>query len=135
MNRTPNSPASPATDILQVLADMYGGVFVQQLSYAFSEVSLNTVATGDKGKVVITLETARIGETNQINVTHTLLAKVPTESGERSEKIVKETPMHVAGNGCVTLLPNTQTRLELGAGAATGRADAHRTHHERANHD
>jgi hypothetical protein len=135
MNRTPNSPATPATDILQVLADMYGGVFVNQLSFAFSEVSLNTVATGDEGSVTITLKTKRIGETNQINVTHTLVAKVPTESGDRSERIIKETPMHVAGNGCVTLLPNTQTRLELGAGAATGRADAHRTPHERTNHD
>lgn len=127
MSKTPNSPASPATDILQVLADLYGGVFVQQLAYAFSEVALNTVAHGKKGRLVLTLDTEQIGETNQVNVKHTLFATVPTDAGLRTEKRTKETPMHVAGNGCVTLMPNTQTRMELGAGAATGRPDAHRT--------
>lgn len=53
-----------ATDATEFLNSLNGGVFVQQLGRALSDVGAGVVDHGKKGKVVITLELSQIGESN-----------------------------------------------------------------------
>lgn len=52
------------TDAPQFIADLSGGNFSQQLGIAISEVAQGVVANGKKGKVQVTINIARIGESN-----------------------------------------------------------------------
>lgn len=73
------------TDAPQFVADLSGGNFSQQLGIAISEVAQGVVANGKKGKVQVTLDISRIGESNQVNISHTLAYVEPTAKGKRSE--------------------------------------------------
>lgn len=104
-------PPSNDTDLSQILDDLNGGVFAQQVGHALSDVALGTVAHGDKGKcgeVVIKFKMSRIGESSQVAVKHTLSFVRPTSKGKRSEETTNETPMYVARGGRMSLIPDTQ---------------------------
>ena len=58
---------------------------------------------------------ARIGESNQVTLTHAVEFKVPTLRGTRSETDATQTPLHVARDGRLTLLPDTQIGLPFDA--------------------
>ena len=103
-----------------MLGDLNCGVFEQQLDKAISDVALGVVTNSKPGKVTIELELKQIGEGQQVNVTHRLKYVKPTQRGKLTEDAATDTPMHVGAGGVVTLFPNHQTRMELGAGAATG---------------
>lgn len=60
------------TDAPQFISDLSGGNFAQGLGIALTEVAQGVVATGKKGKVQITLDIARIGDSNQVKIAHTL---------------------------------------------------------------
>jgi hypothetical protein len=117
------------TDFAEILGEMNGGVLVQQAGTAASDIAANICAIDKKrkGKLTIELEFERIGDSNQVSIKHKIKTLVPKPRGKVSEEIEGETPFHVGPRGKITLFPNAQTSLELGAGAATGRTDGVRT--------
>jgi hypothetical protein len=102
---------SKQTDAPQFVADLSGGNFSQQLGIAISEVAQGVVANGKKGKVQVTLDISRIGESSQVNISHTLAYVEPTAKGKRSEDTTSETPMHLNTDGSVTMFANHTSQL------------------------
>ena len=88
-----------ATDSNEFLNSLNAGVFAQQLGRALSDVGAGVVDHGKKGKVTITLELSRIGESNQVKVNHKLDYTVPTKRGTKREDTTLDTPMYVTENG------------------------------------
>lgn len=88
-----------ATDANEFLNSLNAGVFAQQLGRALSDVGAGVVDHGKKGKVTITLELSRIGESNQVKVNHKLDYTVPTKRGTKREDTTLDTPMYVTENG------------------------------------
>lgn len=88
-----------ATDSNEFLNSLNAGVFAQQLGRALSDVGAGVVDHGKKGKVTITLELSRIGESNQVKVNHKLDFTVPTKRGTKREDTTLDTPMYVTENG------------------------------------
>ena len=111
------------TDFQEVLADLNGGVYLEQINTAISDIAANVVSHGKKGELTLKLSISQIGDTNQVNVTHSLKSVLPLPRGRIIEENEVDTPLHVASGGKLSLFPNTQTRMEMGAGAATGRTD------------
>ena len=99
------------TDAPQFIADLSGGNFSQQLGIAISEVAKGVVANGKKGKVQVTIDIARIGESNQVNISHTLACVEPTAKGKRSEDTNSETPMYLNNDGSVTIFANHTSQM------------------------
>lgn len=95
----------------ELLGDLNAGVFLQQIESALSDTSLGVVTTGRKGKVVITLDLKRIGESNQVAVTHKLNYVKPTHRGRATEEYATETPMHVGPRGALSLFPGQQLSM------------------------
>lgn len=90
------------TDASEFLNSLNAGVFAQQLGRALSQVGAGVVDFGEKGKkgkVTITLEFSRIGESNQVKVNHKLDYAIPTKRGTRREDTTLDTPMYVTENG------------------------------------
>lgn len=103
--------AKHTTNMLDILPDLFAGVFLGQIDRAMSEAAIGVVAWGDKGKtgkVTIEFNMARIGETNQVNVKHSLTYSYPTRRGKKSETSATETPMHVGPRGRLTLMPQSE---------------------------
>ncbi|AUX84892.1 hypothetical protein C3F34_01595 [Acinetobacter sp. ACNIH2] len=99
------------TDAPQFIADLSGGNFAQQLGIAISEVAQGVVANGKKGKVQVTIDVSHIGESNQVNISHTLAYVEPTAKGKRSEDTTSETPMYLNNDGSVTIFANHTKQL------------------------
>ena len=105
------------TDLESLFDELNGGVFRQQLERALSDAALGVVTHGDKGKkgkVTVTFDMSRIGESTQVNLTHKLEYRVPTARGKRTEDVTCDTPLHVGRNGKLSLMPDNQERLPLG---------------------
>lgn len=115
--------SSKKTDFAEMLGELNGGVFAQQVNQAISDVALGVVTQGKAGEITIKLSLKQIGEGQQVNVTHKLSYVKPTMRGKICEEAAADTPMHVGVGGVISLYPNKQTSMELGAGAATGRTD------------
>ncbi|MBD9376161.1 hypothetical protein [Pseudoxanthomonas sp. PXM04] len=110
--RTALSPV--ATNVAEMLADLNGGVFLEQVGTAMSDVALGVVNFGDKGKtgeVTLKFKMTRIGESNQIALTHAMAYKRPTSKGKRGEELSGDTPLHVNTGGRLTLMPDTQGKF------------------------
>lgn len=99
------------TPFQELLNDLNGGVFVEQVGQALSQVALGVVTTGKKGKVVLTFDMAQIGNSSQIEVKHTLAFASPTHRGKQSEDAMTSTPLHVGKGGVLTLFPHEQNEL------------------------
>lgn len=116
MSDTPQNVSSirATTQIGQFFDELQGGVLGQQFERAISDVALGVVTHGDKGKkgkVTLTFDLARIGESNQVNVTHKLEYKAPTARGKKSEDVAGQTPFHVGRGGKLSLMPENQQPL------------------------
>lgn len=92
----------------ETLPDLGAGVFVQKVSKALADVALGVVEHGRKGRVTLTLELERIGESHQVNVKHTVAFRQPTLRGTRQEDDATETPMFVGRGGRLSFVPESQ---------------------------
>lgn len=102
------------TDLNEFFDELNCGVTRQQLERALSDVALGVVTHGDKGKkgkVVLTFDMSRIGESTQVSLKHRLEYRAPTARGKRTEDVTTETPMHVGRNGKLSLMPDNQPDL------------------------
>lgn len=104
-------PNQRDTDVNQFFEDLDGGVFIQKLARALSEVAGGVVDNNAKGKLTIKLDLKRIGQSYQVNIGHTLDYTVPTPRGEISEKDTTETPMHVNTGGRLSIFPENQHQM------------------------
>lgn len=112
----PSAGARP--DITALLADLNGGVFLEQIEAALREAALGVAHTGKKGSVTIKLNLTRIGESNQVECKHTLSFDRPTAKGRRTEESTTSTPLYVSGKGECSLFPiQHQEPLFTGQGA------------------
>lgn len=92
-------------NITTLLGDLNGGVFLEQIETAMREAALGVAHTGKKGKVVITLDLERIGESMQVECAHKLQFVRPTQKGKKIEESVSTTPLYVSGKGMLSLFP------------------------------
>lgn len=109
---------------LQMLGELNGGTFLEQVVTAFKATALGTVVHGDKGKkgeVTLKFDMQRIGETTQLAVKHSLSFSQPTSRGKRSEVGTTETPLYVGRTGVLTVLPNDTRPLFAEADASTNK--------------
>lgn len=111
------------TDFSELIGELNAGVYEQQINRALTDIAANVVTHNKKGELTLKFTVKQIGESNQVQVTHSLKAVTPKARGKITEETATDTPLHVGVGGKLTLYPNTQTRMELGAGAATGRSD------------
>lgn len=105
------APTHRDTDVSTFLEDLDGGVFIQKLARALSEVAGGVVDNNDKGSIDIKLNLKRIGQSYQVNIGHTLKYTVPTLRGKISEEDTTETPMHVNTGGRLSIFPENQNQL------------------------
>lgn len=98
-------PAATGDHVTTLLADLNGGVFLEQVDAAIRESALGVAHTGKKGTVTITLALKRIGDSNQVVCTHTLGYNRPTNKGKKTETSTTDTPLYVSGKGELSLFP------------------------------
>ena len=103
-----------AQPVSELLDDLDAGVFAQKVTTALAEAALGVVHTGRKGKVVLTFDLSRIGDSNQVNLQHGLKYVKPTNKGRVIEEDTTSTPLHVGPRGHLSLFPATQGSLEFG---------------------
>lgn len=102
------------THFAELICDLNAGVFAQTIERALSDTALGVVSTGRTGRVVITLDLKRIGESNQVAVQHKLNYLKPTARGKATEEYTTETPMHVGPRGALSLFPHEQIGINFG---------------------
>jgi hypothetical protein len=108
------TPIRKLTVLDTLFEELNAGVFRQQVERALSDVALGVVTHGEKnkkGKVTLTFDMVRIGESNQVNLTHKLEYRAPTARGKRTEDATSQTPLHVGRDGRLTLMPDTQNDM------------------------
>ena len=88
--------------------DLDAGVFAEKLGAVLSDVAAGVIDQAKPGKVQITLDFKRIGNSYQVAVSHKLAYTKPTARGKISEENSTETPMHVGSGGAMTLFPENQ---------------------------
>lgn len=116
----------PRTEFGSLLGELNAGVFEQQINRALSDVAANVCETGKKGEVTLTFKLSRIEDSNQVAMSHKIKSLVPKQRGKVIEEHETSTPLHVGRGGRLTIFPDTQSKFDLGAGAATGRTDGGR---------
>jgi hypothetical protein len=121
------SKPSEKTDMADLLGQLNAGVFEQQVNRVMSDLAANVVTHGKKGKVVLTFSMKQIAESNQVHVTHAIKSEIPTMRGRIIEEHTTDTPLHVGRGGTLSIFPDNQTKMDMGAGAATGQPDGART--------
>jgi len=87
------------TDTSEFFNNLNAGVFAQQLGRALSDVASGVVEHNKQGEVTLKFKMKRIGESNQVAITHTLDYVEPTKRGKRREDTTLDTPMYVTANG------------------------------------
>ncbi len=87
------------TDTNEFINSLNAGIFAQQLGRALSDVAAGCIEHSKQGQVTITLKLKQIGQSNQVNVSHTLDYVQPTKRGKRREDTTLDTPLYVTQNG------------------------------------
>lgn len=103
--------STKSTNAQQFVADLGAGTFANQLGAAISMVAQGAVQHNKKGQIKITLDIARIGDSSQVEIAHTLAFVEPTAKGKRAEDTTSKTPMHLNAGGDVTLFANHTSQL------------------------
>lgn len=97
-----------STKVAEFLDDLDGGVFSEKLATALSDVGAGVTTHGKSGSVTVTLSFKQIGNSNQVQIDHTLKYTKPTAKGKVSEENSTATPMHVGKGGALSLWPENQ---------------------------
>ncbi len=99
------------TNVEDFITELDGGVFVEKLGQALSDVAAGTIDHGKgrkKGKLVLELDIQQIGESHQVQISHTLKVSRPTLRGKATEEDTTTTPMYVGKGGKMTIAPDAQ---------------------------
>lgn len=106
-----SSASSIVNDPNEVLGEFDGGQFMLILSRALGTVAAAVVDNKRKGKISLEFDFAQIPNTQQVSITHSLKLSRPTADGEASEKVKRDTVMHVGKFGKLTVMPESQLEL------------------------
>lgn len=87
------------TDVAEFINSLNASIFTQQVGTALSNVAAGVVEHNKQGEVTLKFKMKRIGESNQVAITHTLDFVEPTKRGKRREDTTLDTPMYVTANG------------------------------------
>ena len=124
-----SSNGTPKTNFAELVGELNGGVFEQQINTALSDIAANVCTHGKKGELTLKFQIQQIGDSNQVKVTHSLKSVTPKPRGRAIEEHAVDTPLHVGRGGRLSLYPVQETLGQMGAGAATGRSDGVRAPH------
>lgn len=106
-----NANQSNRTDLPSLLADLNAGVFEQQLNTAISDIAANVCTHGKKGELIVKFSFKRIGDSNQVAMTHAIKSVVPMARGRIIEESASDTPLHVGRGGKLSLYPEQQAEM------------------------
>jgi hypothetical protein len=95
-------------DFGATLQELDAGILLSKLSKATAQVALGVIEHNKKGKIVLTIDMERIGESAQVNVKHQIQYQRPTLRGQAIEKDITQTPMHVNKHGALSVQPDMQ---------------------------
>lgn len=99
------------TDPGEFIANCNAGAFAHQIARALSDVAAGVVDHGKKGKVTITFDISRIGESHQVKVNHKLDFIIPTKRGQKREDTALDTPFYVTAEGLQLFAENPTNGL------------------------
>lgn len=126
-----NEGKTMSNDRMTVVPDFLGeldaGVFMNKIAAALNTTALGVLNNGNKGKVVLTFDFERMGnsvEEKRVKIKHKLNYSTPTPRGKASEEDTTETPMWVNKGGKLTILQEDQGQLFGITGAVDGKLKA-----------
>ena len=93
------------------LQEFDAGIFVNKVHEALKKVALGVVNHNKKGTVTIQIDLERIGETEQVQIIHTVKYSQPTKRGKITEDNATSTPMHINRFGDLTISAQRQNDL------------------------
>lgn len=93
------------------LQEFDAGIFVNKVQESLKKVALGVINHNKKGTVTIQLDIDRIGETEQVQIKHTIKYSQPTKRGKITEDNATSTPMHVNRFGDLTISAQAQNDL------------------------
>lgn len=96
------------------LCELDAGVFMNKIAAALNTTGLGVLNNGTKGKVVLTFDIERMGnsvEEKRVKIKHKLNYVPPTPRDKPSEEDTTETPMWVNKGGKLTILQEDQGQL------------------------
>lgn len=102
------------TNVPDFLGELDAGVFINKIAGALNTAALGVLNNGSKGKVVLTFDIDRMGnsiEEKRVMIKHKLQYITPTPRGKVSEEDTSETPMFVNRGGKLTILQEDQGNL------------------------
>lgn len=115
------------TVVPDFLGELDAGVFMNKIAAALNTTALGVLNNGNKGKVVLTFDFERMGnsvEEKRVRIKHRLNYSTPTPRGKASEEDTTETPMWVNKGGKLTILQEDQGNLFNLAGDPDGKLRA-----------
>lgn len=107
------------TDVPEFLGELDAGTFMNKIAGALNTAALGVLNNGSKGKVVLTFDIDRMGnsiEEKRVMIKHKLQYVTPTPRGKVSEEDTTETPMFVNRGGKLTIFQEDQGDLFTIAG-------------------
>jgi len=96
------------TDVEEFIDELGAGALKEKIALALSEVALATVlhgSAGIKGKIALNFTFTKMGDHDQLIVTHKITSDRPTRRGRVSEHDTTETAMFVGKGGVMTIAP------------------------------
>lgn len=96
------------TDVEAFFRELDGGVFIEKLARALSEVAGGVMDHQTGGSVKLNFSINRIGSSQQVNVKHKLEYTVPQLRGKVTEDDTTDTPMYVSTGGKMSFYPENQ---------------------------
>jgi len=107
-----------STNVGALMADLHGGIFEKKLSNILTQAALATINPmgGGAAKVVVTFDLSRVSQGRECKLNHSISYKIPTENGEKGERDSTNTIVYVNEGGNLTILPESQLKLELNGG-------------------
>jgi hypothetical protein len=101
----------PERTLNDTLQELDAGIFVNKVTEALRKVALGVVNHNKKGTVTIQLDIDRIGESDSVQVKHTVKYNQPTLRGKLVEDNTTSTPLHVSRFGDLSISPLSQADL------------------------
>lgn len=95
------------TNPTELFDQLDAGIFRKKVSKAFADVALGVAIHGKKGRVTLTFDFDRVGESTQVEMIHKVAFSKPTERGKVIEENTTSTPLHVGVGGALTVLETT----------------------------
>ncbi|WP_198021989.1 hypothetical protein [Algiphilus aromaticivorans] len=112
------------TNIAELIGELNAGIYEQQINSALSDIAAHVCETGKEGQLTLTFKVKQIADSSQVSIEHSLKSVVPKLRGKVTEEHSTQTPLHVGRAGTLTIFPDKQQAMDMGAGAATGRTDS-----------